>query len=277
MSPRVVAEPAGDRSGNAYRPRLCCWSRTPEAQELKVVFLGATRGIGLALARGMAERGDELYLLGRDAEALARTAGELAQRAGRRVSHGLFDLMADAAAIPGALDAAEEALPGFDTVVVTAAMFGEQPCFEEDRVLRHRLLITNFTNTIHFCEEARQRLSARRGTLCVFSSVAAERPRKPVVLYGATKAGLSYYLEGLDYRYRREGLKTITIIPGFVKTDMTAGRRPPPFAAEPADLVPAILRAIDRGTPRVFVPGVWRWVMLAVRNLPRWVMRRLDA
>ncbi len=243
---------------------------------MKVVFLGATRGMGLALARRMAERGDELYLLGRDADALERTASDLEVLGGRKVAYGVCDLAGDAAAIPAALEAAAEALGDFDTVVVTAGVFDTQERLEDDQHLRHRLLTVNFTNTIHFCEEARRRLAGREGgTLCVFSSGAGERARKPVVLYGATKAGLSYYLEGLDHRYRRDGLKTVTIVPGFVKTDMTAGLDPPPFAAEPEDVVPAILRAIDRGKPRVYVPGIWRLVMLVVRNLPRLVMRRV--
>ncbi len=244
---------------------------------MKVVFLGATRGMGLALARRMVERGDELYLLGRDAEALERAARDLEIRGGREVTYGLCDLDGEAAAFSGILDAAEEVLAGFDTVVVTAAVFDTQERFEEDRDLRDRLLRVNFTNTIHFCEEARRRLLARGGgTLCVFSSVAAQRARKPVVLYGATKAGLSYYLEGLDHRYRADGLRTVTIVPGFVKTDMTAGLDPAPFAARPEDIAPAILRAIHRGKPRVYVPGIWRLVMCVIRNLPRWVMRRVD-
>ncbi|MHC4769119.1 MAG: SDR family NAD(P)-dependent oxidoreductase [Planctomycetota bacterium] len=244
---------------------------------MKVVFLGATRGMGMAVARGMAQRADELYLLGRDTDALDRVAHDLERRGGRKVAYGLCDLAADASAISGVFDAAEEALPHFDTVVVTAAMFERQERLEHDRDLRDRLLTANFTNTIHFCEEARRRLLGRGGgTLCVFSSAAAERARKPVVLYGAAKAGLSYYLDGLDKRYRAAGLKTVTIIPGFVRTDMTAGLEVPPFAAEPEDVVPAILRAIDRGKPRVFVPGIWRLVMSVIRHLPRFVMRRVS-
>ena len=91
-----------------------------------------------------------------------------------------------------ALDAAETALGGLDTVVVTAGLFATQDQLEADPALAHRLLLVDFTNTVAFCEEARRRLLARGGgTLCVFSSVAGERGRKPVVLYGAAKAGLT--------------------------------------------------------------------------------------
>ena len=81
--------------------------------------------------------------------------------------------------------------------------------------------------------------------------------------------------EGLDHKFRAQGLRTICVKPGFVKTGMTAGLTPPPFAAEPDDIAPAVLKAIDRGRPEVYVPGIWRWVMLLIRNLPRAVMRRI--
>ncbi len=127
-----------------------------------------------------------------------------------------------------------------------------------------------------FCEEARKRLLAQGGgTLCVFSSVAGERGRKPVVLYGAAKAGLSRYLEGLDHKFRAQGLKVVCVKPGFVKTTMTWGLKPPPFAGQPDDVARRVLRAIDRGWPEVYVPAAWRWVMLVIRNLPRTVMRRI--
>jgi short-subunit dehydrogenase len=109
----------------------------------------------------------------------------------------------------------------------------------------------------------------------VFSSVAGERARKPVLLYGAAKAGLSYYLNGLDHKFRDRGLKTVIVKPGFVKTGMTAGLDPPPFAGEPEAVAKTVLKAIDTGAPVVFAPPIWRWVMLAIRLLPRAVMRRI--
>ncbi|MDP2700736.1 MAG: hypothetical protein Q8P98_01565, partial [Candidatus Rokubacteria bacterium] len=60
-----------------------------------------------------------------------------------------------------------------------------------------------------------------------------------------------------------------------VKTAMTAGLPVPPFAGEPDAVARVVLRAIDRGTPVVYAPPIWRWVMLAIRLLPRAVMRRV--
>jgi len=109
----------------------------------------------------------------------------------------------------------------------------------------------------------------------VFSSVAGERGRKPVVLYGAAKAGLTRYLEGLDHRFRAAGLRTVCVKPGFVRTSMTDGLPVPPFAGEPEDVARRVLAAIDAGRPVVYAPGAWGWVMFVIRRLPRFVMRRV--
>lgn len=242
----------------------------------KIAFLGATKGMGRALARLMAERGDELFLLGRDATDLARSSGDLEVRGrGGKVGSAHCDLERPETFAP-ALDAAEAALGGLDAVVVTAGMFATQERLEQEMDLALQLLQVDFANTVAFCEHARKRLLARGGgTLCVFSSVAGERGRKPVLLYGAAKAGLTRYLEGLDHKFRAQGLRTVCVKPGFVKTSMTDGLKPPPFAGEPEAVARVVLRAIDRGQPVVYVPPIWRWVMFVIRNLPRAVMRRI--
>ena len=243
---------------------------------MNVAFLGASKGMGRALARRMAERGDRLFLLGRDGEDLRRSAADLGNLgATGDVGIAHCDLM-DRATFAPALEAAREALGDIDTVVVTAAAFGQQDDLERDADARARMLAINFTNTIHFCEEARGLLLKRGGgNLCVFSSVAGDRGRKPVILYGASKAGLSHYLEGIDHKFHGQGLRVTVVKPGFVKTGMTAGLKPPPFAGEPEAVAHDVLRAIDRGRPVVYTPPIWRWIMLVIRQLPRAVMRRI--
>jgi NAD(P)-dependent dehydrogenase (short-subunit alcohol dehydrogenase family) len=233
--------------------------------------------MGRALARRMAERGDAMFLLGRNEGDLRKSARDLEARAGKgQVGVAVCDLERPETFGP-ALEAAEAALGGLDTVVVTAGLFAPQDRLEADPELARRLLLVNFTNTVVFCEAARVRLLARGGgTLCAFSSVAGERGRKPVILYGAAKAGLTRYLEGLDHKYRSAGLRTVCVKPGFVKTSMTEGLAPPPFAGEPEAVAATVLRAIDRGTPVVYAPAMWRLVMLVIRNLPRFVMRRIS-
>jgi decaprenylphospho-beta-D-erythro-pentofuranosid-2-ulose 2-reductase len=244
----------------------------------KVVLLGASKGIGRAVARQMAARGDALFLLGRDLEDLGRSARDLEVRAGQpagSIGTAACDLERPEG-FAAALEAASAALGGFDTVVVTAGLFASQSRLEDDPEFARRLLTADFANTVVFCEEARRRLLARGGgTLCVFSSVAGERGRKPVILYGAAKAGLTRYLEGLDHKFRAQGLRTICVKPGFVRTGMTEGLKPPPFAGEPEDVAAIAVRAIDRGKPIVYAPGIWALIMFVIRMLPRFVMRKI--
>jgi short-subunit dehydrogenase len=243
---------------------------------VNVVIVGATKGIGRALARQLAERGETLFLLGRDAADLERSARDLETRgANGRVGCAALDLEKPED-IPGALDRAWSALGKLDAVVVSAGLFGTQDRLESDPALLGRMLNVNFTNTVLFCEDARKRLiKDGGGTLCVFSSVAGDRARKPVVLYGAAKAGLSFYLEGLDHRYAASGLRVISVRPGFVKTSMTEGLPVPPFAGEPEGVAREVVSALDRPRPILYTPRIWRLVMWVIRGLPRLVMRRI--
>ncbi|MEO1335134.1 MAG: SDR family NAD(P)-dependent oxidoreductase [Myxococcota bacterium] len=244
---------------------------------MKAVILGATSGMGRSISRQLAERGEQLFVLGFDAVDNAKTAADLSARSSKDfdVGHAVCDL-AKPETFENALEQADEALDGFDTVVVTAAMFGTQEQLEQDLDRALAMLRVNFAHTVVFCEHAKRRMLARgAGTLCVFSSVAGDRGRKPVALYGSTKAGLSHYLESLDHKHRSDGLVTITVKPGFVKTPMTVGLKPPPFAGESESVAKQVIRAIEAGKPLVYAPSIWRWIMLVIRNLPRFVMRRI--
>ena len=244
----------------------------------KVVVLGATKGMGRAVARRLTERGDALFLLGHEADDLNASARDLEVRGGRgagSIGTATCDLERPEG-FAAALEAADAALGGFDTVVVTAGLFATQDRLEAEPDFARRLLTADFANTVVFCEEARRRLLAHGGgTLCVFSSVAGERGRKPVVLYGAAKAGLTHYLEGIDHKFHDKGLRVICVKPGFVRTGMTAGLPVPPFAGEPDGVARDVVRAIDRGRPVVYAPAIWRWIMLVIRMLPRFVMRKI--
>ena len=245
---------------------------------MNVVILGATKGMGRALARLCAEKGDRLFLLGREEADLERSAADLRVRGseGSVVGVARCDLETRDTFAP-ALASAKQLLGRVDAVVVTAGLFGTQQQMEDDLDLTERILTVNFVSTVLFCEEARKLLlSQGGGTLCVFGSVAGDRPRKPVVLYGASKAGLAAYLTGLDHKYYDAGLRVICVRPGFVKTAMTQGLKPPPFAGEPTDVARDVRAALLHPRPVVYTPLVWEVVMTAISLLPRAVMRKIN-
>jgi short-subunit dehydrogenase len=98
---------------------------------VKAVLLGATRGMGRAVARVLAARGERLFLLGRDAEALARSARDLEIRgAPAPVGTAHCDLL-DPAASSRRSTRADRALDGFNTAILSASLFAPQDALEQ--------------------------------------------------------------------------------------------------------------------------------------------------
>ena len=244
---------------------------------MKVAIVGATRGMGRALARRLAERGDALFLLGRDEAELGRSARDLEARgAPLPVGQARLDL-GEPAGFAAALDAADRSLSRTDALVVTGGLFARQDELAADPGRLSALLQANFTGTVLLCQQAAERLAARGGGLiCAFGSVAGDRARRGNYLYGPSKAGLAVFLDGLDLAYRDRGVRALCVKPGFVRTAMTAGLPVPPFAGEPDAVARRVLAAMDAGRHDVYAPGVWRFVMLLIRALPRAVLRRVQ-
>jgi NAD(P)-dependent dehydrogenase (short-subunit alcohol dehydrogenase family) len=245
---------------------------------MKAIVFGGTTGMGRAIARRLTERGDSVFLMGIDDDDLARSAADLKERHPKRADVGFARCnLEQPEGFAPALDAADAALGDFDAVVVTAAMYATQDALEADVELTRRLVTVNFANTVVFCEHARKRLLKRGGgRLAVFSSVAGDRGRKPVAIYGSSKAGLSVYLEALDHKFHGAGLSVLCVKPGFVRTGMTAGLKPPPFAGEPEQVAKDVIVAMDRRKPMIYAPRIWWLVMMVIRWLPRFVMRKIS-
>lgn len=112
------------------------------------------------------------------------------------------------------------------------------------------------------------------GTLVVLSSVAGVRPRASNYVYGAAKAGLDAFATGLRDRLRGTGVRVVVVRPGFVRTRMTAGLAPAPFAVDADDVARAVLGGLQRDV--VWVPRVLGLVMPVARFLPAVLWRRLD-
>jgi len=130
---------------------------------VKVAIVGATRGMGRALARRLAERGDALFLLGRDPAELTLSAQDLEARgAAGAVGHAHLDL-GQPDGFPGALDAADRALARVDALVVTGGLFARQEELAADSGRLAALLHANFTGTVLLCQQTAERLAARAG------------------------------------------------------------------------------------------------------------------
>lgn len=113
------------------------------------------------------------------------------------------------------------------------------------------------------------------GRIVVLSSAAGYRVRRANFVYGAAKAGLDGYAQGLRDALAGSGVGVTIVRPGFVHTVMTDGRAPAPFAVEAVDVADAIVHGLETGAEVVWVPAILRPLLGLLRLLPSALWRRL--
>ena len=230
----------------------------------RAVLLGGTSEIGLAVVRSLGA--ESVALVGRDGESLAATAATLPG------AHAVV-LGDDAAA---AVDEAFARTGGADVVVLAVGRLGERGGLPDQLGDAVEVLRVNVVVAGELALAAARRLRDQgSGTLVVLSSVAGERVRPANLVYGAAKAGLDALARGLADVLHGDGVGVLVVRPGFVRTQMTSGLRPSPLATSPQTVAREVRRALERGRDVVWVPPALRAIMLAMRLLPRPILRRL--
>lgn len=240
-----------------------------------VLVIGATSAIAEAIQRLMAAKGHTLYLVARDVRRIEALATDLRVRGAMIAGLEPMDVT-DFGAHEAMIARAEAALGTVDIAFIAHGTLPDQRACEESAERALDEFATNATATIALLTRLAARMETRRrGTLAVVSSVAGDRGRASNYVYGAAKAAVNAFLGGLRQRLTRSGVAVVTIKPGFVDTPMTAAFRKGPLWATPAAIAPAILRAIERGTPVLYVPWFWRWIMAVIRAIPESLFRRM--
>ncbi len=242
----------------------------------KVLIIGATSAIAEATARLLAERGDALYLVARNEARLAAIAADLSVRGSPRVGCDVLDAN-DLAAHEAMLARAESFLAGYDTVLIAHGTLSDQKACEASVDLTLREINTNALSAVALLTRIANRLAQRRsGTIAVISSVAGDRGRGSNYVYGSAKALVTAFLSGLRQRLGKCGVNVVTIKPGFVDTPMTAAFDKGLLWARPELVARGIVRALDRHSGTVYLPGFWRPIMLIIRAIPESLFLRLS-
>ena len=239
-----------------------------------LLLLGATSDIGRATALRYAHAGWRVMLAARDVAQGSRNGDDIAVRTGAPVSVHRFDVLRTEAF--GAFIDGLPALP--DTVVSVVGELGVQQRAQTDLDHASTILRTNFEGPALILGLFAERFLARgSGVLVGVSSVAGDRGRGSNYVYGAAKAGFTGFLSGLRNRLAPDGIRVVTVKPGFVNTRMTAGMKLPPLlTAAPDEVGRAIFLAAERnGRDIIYVRRLWRGVMLAIALIPERLFKRL--
>ena len=190
----------------------------------RLLIIGASRGIGLALAARAAQLGATVHLTARGAQAAADTAATLAATHGARVTGHALDIAASDAT--ERLDAVLQATGELDALIYNA---GVSPVYARPEHISDEAFdqITGVNLRGPFLAArafaARCLTQGRPGTIVFIASVAYRIGSPRLSAYGATKAGVLGLMRGLAVDWAADGIRVNAVAPGWVATDMTQG------------------------------------------------------
>lgn len=185
--------------------------------------------------------------------------------------HNSAQVIADAGLVLGSID----------LVICAVGMLGHHAGRGMAPEAIELMVQTNFSGPAVALSAAAEFLAAqdKPATLLVLSSVAAARPRKSNFVYGSTKAALDSFSRGLGDALVDTGVRVIVLRPGFVRSRMTVGLEPAPFATDPKHVAVVAARALSRSHSKevVWIPGKLRLLFAVFTSLPSAVWRRIAA
>lgn len=183
---------------------------------------GSSRGIGLALSRGLAEAGATVVLNGRDAAHLEHVRGDLARSTGADVRAQAFDVTS-AAAVDEAVTAIESEVGPIDIVVNNAGRQIRGPVLDYADADWDLLLATNVTSAFLLSRAVGARMADRgHGKIVNICSLQSEVSRPGIAPYAATKGALKMLTRGLCADLGPAGIQVNGIGPGYIETELTA-------------------------------------------------------
>jgi len=229
-----------------------------------VWIIGASSGIGKALAEIYAGRGAKVAVSARSADALDAVAGSAAN------IHAYPLDIADADAVPETVRRIEAELGPIDLAIQSAAMWSQMGVDEFDTAKIRKSMEVNYGGTINVVGALIGPMMQRRGGhIAIIASVAGYVGLPQSLAYGPTKAALISFAESLKPDLDRYNVAVSVVNPGFVETPMTAANDfEMPFILQPDDAARRIVRGLDGGKFEIAFP--WQLVssLKALRKLP---------
>lgn len=238
-----------------------------------VAVTGGARGIGRSTAEAFLAQGAKVAIGDLDAELVAKTAAELDTRPGRKVI-GLPLNVTDRASFAAFVSDAEAALGPLDVLVNNAGIMPTGLFADEDPAMTARILDININGVITGSRLATARFAARgSGHLINIASLAGMSGFPGLATYCASKHAVVGFTEALHRELAERGVGVTAVLPGVVRTELSAGANTPRWmqaitTVDPEDVAGAIVAAVGRNRPLVTVPRRLGTLLKAMSVLP---------
>lgn len=241
---------------------------------LSILIVGATSAIAQEIAKQYAVKGAALYLVGRNQSRLQGLAHDWQIRYGVKVYTFECD-MHDEAQCRAVFAAVTATMPVIDAAFVVHGTLPNQKACEQSDLLTAQELRVNAGSYLQWLTLLANRLEQQGyGSLVAFGSCAGDRGRQSNYVYGAAKAMIDVFMQGLRHRLFSKGVHVLTVKPGFVDTPMTKTFKKGLLWAQPEQVATRVLRAIDRRQSVVYTPWFWGWIMGIIRAVPECLFHR---
>lgn len=244
----------------------------------RILILAATSTICRHVALQLAKPGDRICLAARNLPELSRIASDLALRNSCEfVIERRFDAF-EFGAHAQLVEDCVEALGGIDVVVIGSGELGDQIEARNSIPSIRAIIDSNYTGIATILASiSTEMLRQGGGHIVVLSSVAGDRGRQSNYIYGSAKCGISTYLEGLENRLHRHGIRVSTIKLGFVDTRMIFTTTNKFLVASPTSVGKQIAGLVRKGRSGVtYIPGFWRYIMFIISIIPSYVFKRMS-
>ncbi|HAG73563.1 MAG TPA: short-chain dehydrogenase [Gammaproteobacteria bacterium] len=242
---------------------------------MKILIMGATSAIAKATARLYAETGAELFLIARNEVRLEELVADLDVRGAKISGHLTLDI-SKTAGHKKALETVLSSLEKIDLALICHGDLPDQAACENSFKVAQKAINVNGLSTISLLTIFADIFKTQGfGSIAVITSVAGDRGRQPNFVYGASKALVSTYLQGLRGALLPHGVHVIDIKPGLVDSPMTAAFEKGPLWSSPELVAKSIVKGVSKKRLVIYTPGYWRLIMMVVVSIPELIFQRL--
>lgn len=240
------------------------------------LILGATSAIAQAWCRSQAAPDAHFWLVGRNEARLSAVAADLLARGSGSATVQTY-ITGDYAGLDAALGEGFRAHAHFDVFLAAQGVLPDQTACEKDPRLADEVMQVNTIEIMQAALIVAGHFETRGGGACVIiGSVAGDVGRRTNYVYGASKAALDVFCEGLRQRL----MPTVPVLfvkPGPVDSPMTSHIQKTALFTTPEKVAASINKGIRNQSAVIYSPNHWRLIMTIIRLLPRKIVRRLQA
>lgn len=241
-----------------------------------ILIVGATSSIASEIGRLHAHTGDRIVLVARNASKLIAIQNDLKSRGAESVEFLAGDLTS-VEFVRSSVESARVWLKQIDVAYICHGTLPSSDYAKGNLEVIQETVSVNVASAFSFIEEILQAMEiVGSGKMGVISSVAGDRGRKSNYLYGATKAAVSVFLEGIHHRFAFSQISITDIRPGFVDTAMTANVKKGALFASAERVARDIVAGVESGRRVLYTPPFWRVIMFVVRSIPHFIFKRLN-